>query len=138
MKKIQVSKQIPRKYRIEYVYGSDTRVEKCDDLYDSWVIIAQYVLQQNIEFGNDNPYLEALLALAPLLNMTEDEMRKDEQLLTSLSQFELFCFIYDNETYFDAIYACDYIRIYEIDRSYSIQVDLDDMKEWLKRHDFIQ
>ena len=138
MKKIQVSKQIPRKYRIEYVYGSDTRVEKCDDLYDSWVIIAQYVLQQNIEFGNDNPYLEALLALAPLLNMTEDEMRKDEQLLTSLSQFELFCFIYDNETYFDAIYACDYIRIYEIDRSYGIQVDLDDMKEWLKRHDFIQ
>ena len=138
MKKIQVSKQIPRKYRIEYVYGSDTRVEKCDDLYDSWVIIAQYVLQQNIEFGNDNPFLEALLTLAPLLNMTEDEMRKDEQLLTLLSQFELFCFIYDNETYFDAIYACDYIRIYEIDRSYGIQVDLDDMKEWLKRHDFIQ
>ena len=44
MKKIHVSKQIPRKYRIEYVYGSDTRVEECDDLYDSWVIIAQYVL----------------------------------------------------------------------------------------------
>lgn len=138
MKKIQVQKRIPRKYRIKYVYGSDTRVEECDDLYDSWVIIAQYVLQQNIEFGNDNPYLEALLTLAPLFNMTEDEMRKDERLLTSLSQFELFCFIYDNETYFDAIYACDYIRIYEIDRSYSIQVDLDDMKEWLKRHDFIQ
>lgn len=138
MKKIQVSKQIPRKYRIEYVYGSDTRVEDCNDLYDSWVIIAQYVLQQNIEFGDDNPYLEALLTLAPLFNMTKDEMRKDERLLTSLSQFELFCFIYDNETYFDAIYACDYIRIYEIDRSYGIQVDLDDMKEWLKRHDFIQ
>lgn len=138
MKKIQVQKRIPRKYRIKYVYGSDTRVEECDDLYDSWVIIAQYVLQQNIEFGNDNPYLEALLTLAPLLNMTEDGMRKDEQLLTSLSQFELFCFIYDNETYFDAIYACDYIRVYEIDRSYGIQVDLEDMKEWLKRHDFIQ
>lgn len=138
MKKIQVSKQIPRKYRIEYVYGSDTRVEECNDLYDSWVIIAQYVLQQNIEFGDDNPCLEALLTLAPLFNMTEDEMRKDERLLTSLSQFELFCFIYDNETYFDATYVCDYIRIYEIDRSYGIQVDLDDMKEWLLRHDFIQ
>lgn len=140
MKKVMVSKQQERhyKYRIEYVYGGEIQVEKCDDLYDSWVIIAQYVLQQNVEFGNDNSFLEALLTLAPLLNMTEQEMRNDERLIMSLSQFEMFCFIYDGETYFDPVRACDYIRIYEIDESYGIQIDLDDMKEWLVRHDFIQ
>ena len=138
MKKIQVSKQLPRKYRIEYVYGSDTRVEECDDLYDSWVIIAQYVLQQNINFYARDSFLRALLTLAPLLNMTEGEMLNDKKLLTALSQFEFLCFIYDEDSYIDNVRACDYIRIYEIDRSYGIQVDLDDAKEWLKRHDFIQ
>lgn len=138
MKKLQISKQIPRKYRIEYVYGSDTRVEECNDLYDSWVIIAQYVLQQNINFHVRDPFLRALLTLAPLLNMTEGEMLNDKKLLAKLSQFELFCFIYDEDSYIDNVRACDYIRIYEIDRSYGIQVDLDDMKEWLVRHDFIQ
>ena len=137
MKKIQVSKREHHKYRIEYAYGDHTQVEECDNLYDSWVIIAQYVLQHNIEFGDDNPFLDALLTLAPLLNMTEEEMRNDERLLTSLSQFELFCFIYDGETYFEPVRACDYIRIYEIDESYGIQVDLEDMKEWLTRHEFI-
>lgn len=138
MKKIQASKQIPRKYRIEYVYGSDTRVEECNDLYDSWVIIAQYVLQQNINFYVRDPFLRALLTLAPLLNMTEGEMLNDKKLLTALSQFEFLCFIYDEDAYLDNVRVCDYIRIYEIDRSYGIQVDLDDMKEWLVRHDFIQ
>ena len=138
MKKIQVSKREYHKYRIEYVYGSDTRVEECDDLYDSWVIIAQYVLQQNINFYVRDPFLRALLTLAPLLNMTEGEMLNDKKLLTALSQFEFLCFIYDEDSYIDNVRACDYIRIYEIDRSYGIQVDLDDMKEWLTRHDVIQ
>ena len=138
MKKIQVQKRIPRKYRIKYVYGSDTRAEECDDLYDSWAIIAQYVLQHDINFYVRDPFLHALLTLAPLLNMTEGEMLNDKKLIAALSQFEFLCFIYDEDSYIDNIRACDYIRVYEIDRSYGIQVDLDDMKEWLKRRNFIQ
>ena len=140
MKKIQVQKRQERhyKYRIEYVYGDEIQVEKCDDLYDSWAIIAQYVLQHDINFYVRDPFLRALLTLAPLLNMTEGEMLNDKKLLAALSQFEFLCFIYDEDSYIDNIRACDYIRIYEADESYGIQVDLDDMKEWLKRHDFIQ
>lgn len=138
MKKVKVSKTTHHKYRIEYVYFDEIQVEMCDDLYDSWVIIAQYVLQHNISFYVKDPFLQALLTLAPLLNMTKSEMLNDKELLASLSQFEHLCFIYDENAYIDNVRACDYIRIYELEESYGIEVDLDDMKEWLKRHDFIQ
>lgn len=139
MKKIQVQKRQERhyKYRIEYVYGDETQVEKCDDLYDSWAIIAQYVLQHDINFYVRDPFLRALLTLAPLLNMTEGEMLNNKKLIAALSQFEFLCFIYDEDSYIDNVRACDYIRIYEADESYGIQVDLEDMKEWLKRRSFI-